>query len=221
MDKKTWQIYIKDRFYLLESFLNEQVKIHNEQRSRLKTFQEKRASGDYSDEYIEREQAKFEGEKRIQNQLAYEKALELIDKLIETMQARQDEPVDLADANLTNALNILNLAGSKLDIGELIKLVDQFTGNPAALKTLKSVFENQDLSFGVKLVDDRLYEPAFIEQGFKENAFYTFMQAGSLNSFATVINKIAQKEGLTFPKEGGLIDPEGATERMLAVAGLR
>lgn len=221
MDKKTWQIYIKDRFYLLESFLNEQVKIHNEQRSRLKTFQEKRASGDYSDEYIEREQAKFEGEKRIQNQLAYEKALELIDKLIETMQARQDEPVDLADANLTNALNILNLAGSKLDIGELIKLVDQFTGNPAALKTLKSVFENQDLSFGVKLVDDRLYEPAFIEQVFKENAFYTFLQAGSLNSFATVINKIAQKEGLTFPKEGGLIDPEGATERMFAVAGLK
>ncbi|MHB1155186.1 MAG: hypothetical protein ACYC00_23040 [Eubacteriales bacterium] len=221
MDKKTWQIYIKDRFYLLESFLNEQVKIHIEQRSRLKTLQEKRASGDYSDEYIEREQAKFEGEKRIQNQLAYEKALELIDKLIETMQARQDEPVDLADANLTNALNILNLAGSKLDIGELIKLVDQFTGNPAALKTLKSVFENQDLSFGVKLVDDRLYEPAFIEQVFKENAFYAFLQAGSLNSFATVINKIAQKEGLTFPKEGGLIDPEGATERMFAVAGLK
>jgi len=220
MDKKTWQIYIKDRFYLLESFLNEQVKIRNEQRTRLKTLQEKKASSDYSEEYIEREQAKFETEKRIQNQLAYDKALELIGKLTETMQARQDEPVDLADANLTNALSILNLAGSKLDIGELIKLVDQFTGNPAALKTLKSVFENQDLAFGVKLVDDRLYEPAFVKLAFEENAFYTFLQAGSLNSFASVVNRIAQKEGLTFPKEGELIDPEGATEQMFAAAGL-
>lgn len=220
MDAKTWNIHIKDRFFNLESFTRKQVDRRNKLRERRLELQKQASSGDYSNEYMERLFAQLDREQAENAEAAYAEALEHIGKLVETMQSRYAEPLDLADPALSNALNIITLTGGNIEHAELVKLVDTFTGSPAALKTLRSVFERQDMGAGVELVNQRLYEPAFVAQRLAETAEQAFRQSGSLNGWASEVNKYAQREGLTFPKDGGTIDPAGAYAAMRRGAGL-
>lgn len=221
MDKHTWEIYIRDGFYNLQSFMKEQVKARDAYRKANADLRELEKTGDYKPEYIEKKRSEIDSDFRVKNAAAYKNALDLIGKLTGTMQTRYSEPLDLSDPALTNALNVINLAGANLDHLELNKIIDSFTGNPAALKTLRSVFQKQGMSKAEERANSLLYEPAFVEQRLREVADSSIRQGGSLNAFAGEINKLAVKEGMSFPLDGGgSIDPVGVAEAFRAGAGL-
>jgi len=172
----------------------------------------------YSADYIRKEIEKLDSEERNNRELAWTKANELIEGVYNAMQERHNEPLDLEDIRFLNALNLINLAGPKLDRTELAGIAEQFIGSPAELRALRAVFENLGLDDTV--VSEWIYSPGNALVSLKEQAEYAFRQGGSLNGFAAAVNKIAKKEGMSFPKDGGTIDPGGVTDSMRAAAGL-
>ncbi len=174
----------------------------------------------YSADYIERELAKLENEERNGREEVWMKAKELIEGVYNAMQERHNEPLDLNDTKLSAALNLIALAGPKLDHAELAGIIDQFIGDPAALKTLRAVFDNLDNKSASELVSEHLYSPNDVLTSLKDQSDYAFRQGGSLNGFATAVNKIVTKEGMTFPKDGGMIDQDGVIASARTAAGL-
>ncbi len=174
----------------------------------------------YSADYIRQELAKLENEERNGREEAWMKAKELIEGVYNAMQERHNEPLDINDTGFSAALNIINLAGPKLDRTELAGIIDQFTGNPAALRTLRAVFDNLGLTSAAEIVSERIYSPTDVLTSLKEQSDWAFRQGNSLNSFAAAVNKITQKEGMTFPKDGGTIDQDGAIASTRTAAGL-
>lgn len=209
------------RFSNLESFMNGVVEQRARHRAELVSLREKAATGDYTQEYLDKEQARLDQALQARNQEAYQKSLELIGKLAETAQAAYDRPVDLNDPALQAALNIVNLTGGDMDLQELEKLVSQFIGVPPALKTLRSIFQKQEMDAGVNLVNERLYDPGLAQASLSDQAHQAFSQGGSLNGFGYVVNGIAKKEGLAFPSNGdSSIDPQGVLDSVWQGAGL-
>ena len=59
-----------------------------------------------------------------------------------------DEKIDLSDAKLQAALNIVNLMGHKLPHAQQISIIQDFQGRPAELNFLADVFDSQKLYYG-------------------------------------------------------------------------
>ena len=59
-----------------------------------------------------------------------------------------DEKIDLSDAKLQAALNIVNLMGRKLPHAQQISIIQDFQGRPAELNFLADVFDSQKLYYG-------------------------------------------------------------------------
>jgi len=148
----------------------------------------------YSADYIRQELEKIENEERNNRESAWTKANELIEGVYNAMQERHNESLDLEDIRFLNALNLINLAGPKLDRTELTGIIDQFTGNPAALRALRAVTDNLGIKSASDLINERLYSPADVLTSLKEQSDWAFRQGNSLNSFATSVNKIVKKE---------------------------
>jgi len=177
------------------------------------------ATGDYSQEYLDKKQADLDRDRRTQDQKSAVEVQKYVDALIELAQEQYEMPLDVNNGALNNALGVLDKLGDQMPIMQLRGYVDQFVGQPAALRTLKAFFETKDMASGVEHVNKYLYEPFMTAISLKTYVD-TLSRGGSLNELATEIGKIAQKEGLKFPENGGLIDPAGAEEAMRAAAGL-
>lgn len=59
-----------------------------------------------------------------------------------------NEKIDLSDAKLQAALNIVNLMGGKLPHAQQISIIQDFQGKPAELNFLADVFDSQKLYYG-------------------------------------------------------------------------
>ncbi len=207
---------LQERLWELEKHTRSEIARRADiQQRRAKLKQQKDV---YSADYIERELSKVEKEEKLNREEAWTKANELLENLYNTLQERYNEPLDLSDTRLPVVFDLLELGGPKLERSELAGVVEQFIGNPAALKALRAVFDNLGLDDTV--VSEWIYSPGDILTALKEQADWAFRQGNSINGFATAVNKIAKKEGMTFPKDGGTIDPGGVTDSMRAAAGL-
>lgn len=222
MDSKTWRLTLRDHLSMLGSFLSEQAKTRDEYRQQHAKLANRELMRHYTQEYIQDEVNKLDKQQRQANDAGGLKAAEMLNDLFRDAQRRRDEPLDLADKNLSTALAVIRAGGQKLGGGELKGIVNGFVGNPAALRTLRSIFENLVMPWGVAEVDRFIYEPTLVEQQLRDLVLTTFQMGGSLNTFSSALNKFAEKEGQRFPldSDSSLIDQAGADETLRRAAGL-
>lgn len=74
-----------------------------------------------------------------------------IGKALETVREYRtfpNEKIDLSDAKLQAALNIVNLMGRKLPHAQQISIIQDFQGRPAELNFIADVFDSQKLYYG-------------------------------------------------------------------------
>lgn len=66
-------------------------------------------------------------------------------------------------------------------------------------------------------LDKQIYEPEAAFDKLHEDAYYSFIQEGSLNELSGAESKIAALEGIDFPK---MVDEAGSDEVLRSAAGL-
>lgn len=213
-----YQIVLRERFDALEKFLRGQVDARQKHRQELTRLRESRFEPEYLEEQIANAAARF----REANAAALPKALELVGALVETISERHQDPLDLTDPRLSTALTTISTIGPRMDHADLARLVDQFVGDPAALRALLAGFESVGLTTAIGLVTSKLYHPADVKHRLSSVVQEVFRGDGaSLNFLASEVGKVAAKEGLPFPKDGqALIDPEGAVMAVRMATGL-
>lgn len=169
-------------------------------------------------EVVERKLSEIAKEREELDRAAREKGRELIRGLVEAMEARAAESLDLSDQDFTTAVNLINVLGDRLPYSEQIAIVDTFTGDQAALRTIEKLFEAKGLDKGAEYARSKQYTPALVSAALQEYNNAAFQPNGSLNAYASEIRRIALKEGYAdFP---GMVDEAGAMEATRAAAGL-
>lgn len=169
----------------------------------------------YTADYLENKQETIRLSQRNSNQVDFEKVSELLLKLKEAAAENQSK-LDLSNPALTNALKLIELGSSRLDADTIRKINVSFTGDQSALRALKAVYQMQGVVDDGGL-ENQLYEPESTFASLQEYAYFSFMQNGSLNTFWTQVNKIANLEGIQYPE---LVDEAGAVDSMRRAAGL-
>ncbi len=217
---EAYRSLVQDHLSTLELFLRKQA-------TERETYRKQRASivenqNGFLPEVAEKQLTDLDSKTRQKWAAAYEEVCGLIESLVTGSQARYEEPLDLSDPSIIPALTIIQTVSTALPFEGLKRLIDSFTGNPAALKILNAAFEGRGMTAGVELVKQRLYDPAFVEVRLKEVAVISIGQGGSLNAFAGEVNRLmAIPEGMTFPLDNGeSIDPQGVLISMRKAAGL-
>lgn len=215
MDAKEYNLTLRDHRARLQRLLADAVKARDGHRAKLKGIHE--LSRDYSQEFLERKLQQAEAEIERSNAELHARAQRILEDWSKDMQTRHEQPLDLSDPTISSAINLISLAGHQIEHRDLTGMVDQFRGNPAALRGLRAVFEAQDLPQGVQLVDARTYEPAVAVAALKRTIDAAFKDNGSLNAIAVEAWRVFEKEGLEFPR---MVDEAGVDEALRAGAGL-
>jgi len=219
MNKTQWGYKFRGALLDLQNVLKSEVAARSADRASERKWADSTAT--YSAQHIEGEIATIKARATERNNTLYLRVVELIDALAAAVDQRYSEAVDLGDQALATALNLIALAGAKISPVELGKLVEQFRGDPAALRMLRAVFDNQGHEAGSVLVAGMLYSADDIRRILTSAAGLAFLNRQSLNAFASQVDKFAQKEGLRFPLDDGeMLDPDGAQESMWQAAGL-
>lgn len=69
---------------------------------------------------------------------------------LETVKANNslaDEPLDINDPKVQNAINVISLMGKNLTYADQISMLEGFRGNPAALRFIQSAFRKSGLTY--------------------------------------------------------------------------
>ena len=69
---------------------------------------------------------------------------------LETVKANNslaDEPLDINDPKVQNAINVISLMGKNLTYADQISMLEGFRGNPAALRFIQSAFRKNGLTY--------------------------------------------------------------------------
>ena len=72
---------------------------------------------------------------------------------LETVKANNnlaDEPLDINDPKIQNAINVLNLMGKNLTYTDQISMLESFRGNPAALRFIQSAFKKNGMGYAAE-----------------------------------------------------------------------
>jgi len=219
MSKTQWGYKFRGALLDLQNALKSEVAARSADRASERQWAD--SSATYSAQHIEGEIAAIKARAGERNNALYKRVLELIDALAAAVDQRYAEGVDLSDQALATALNLIALAGPKISPVELGKLVEQFRGDPAALRMLRAVFENHEHEAGIALVNGMLYSADDVRRILQSAAGLAFLNQQSLNAFASYVSGFAQKEGETFPLDNaGMLDPEGLEVAMWQAAGL-
>lgn len=215
MDSKEYNLRLRDIRANLQTLLEKAVKARDGYRAKLAALHER--ARDYSQEYLQKQIEQIEAEIATSNAELHKQADRILDDWSEAMSTRHQQPIDLSDPAITAAINLISLAGHQLTYEDLTGLVDQFRGNPAALRALRAVFETQDLPSGVRLVEKRTYDPAGAILALKSAIDNAFKANGSINAIAVEAWRVFEKEGVEFPR---MVDEAGVDEALRAGAGL-
>ena len=100
---------------------------------------------------------------------------------------------------------------------EIVKKINsQFAGDQSSLRALRDIYKARGVVYDGGL-DELIYEPESAFEHLGEWAYHSFIKEGSLNEFASAINKVASMEGIDFPK---MVDEAGSVSAMRKVSGL-
>ena len=72
---------------------------------------------------------------------------------LETVKANNslaDEPLDINDPKIQNAINVISLMGKNLTYTDQISMLESFRGNPAALRFIQSAFKKNGMSYAAE-----------------------------------------------------------------------
>ena len=72
---------------------------------------------------------------------------------LETVKANNslaDEPLDIHDPKIQNAINVISLMGKNLTYTDQISMLESFRGNPAALRFVQSAFKKNGLTYAAE-----------------------------------------------------------------------
>ena len=125
------------------------------------------------------------------NQANYEALSLLAREITDTAKANASKPIDLNDAKLTNALQLLSLG--KFDYTQATGLASQFIGNRPALDLLRRTMQEKGINSGI---DNMVYDPGAYDEALKEHLYNIFWQDGTPGGLINLLGKIAKFEGL-------------------------
>ena len=131
---------------------------------------------------------------------------------------KRHELLDLEDVKLSNALKIIQTAGSNITDDNIKNILNQFVGDQAGLRVLKQSLAGAGAKSSA-LLESVVYEPVSMFHDVR-NAIEWHLNASqlvSVNQVAHQIEKLAKYEGFEFKTD---IDPDSATEAFRAAAGL-
>lgn len=132
--------------------------------------------------------------------------------------AKRHEMLDLEDVKLSNALKIIQTAGSNITHDNVKMILSQFVGDQAGLRVLKESLAGTGAKF-TELLDGVVYEPASVFHSVRSEAegHLNPSQLVSVNQAARQLAKLAKYEGFEFNTD---IDPDGTTDAFRAAVGL-
>jgi len=141
-----------------------------------------------------------------------------LDSMFESVTKRH-ELLDLEDVKISNALKIIEAAGSKITLENIKKLVSQFEGDQAGLQILKQALEGVD-ALPLQIVNNMVYEPVTAFHKAKEVVWGELnpYHLGSINLAAYEIARLAKFEGFEFNTN---IDPDSLIDAVRKGAGLQ
>lgn len=149
------------------------------------------------------------------HQEAFEKAIEILQDLGKDAMEKSSV-LNLNNPALANALKLIELSGAGISTETVRKINSRFAGDQAALRALRDIYKAHGVVYDGGL-DKQIYEPESAFDHLGEWAYHSFTKEGSLNEFASAINKVASMEGIEFPK---MVDEVGSDEVMRSAAGL-
>lgn len=210
---------MKTQFDALKKLLDETAKAKEATKRTIAELEASRKdySDDYNREFITPRIAKAKTTLQASMNASLEKVLQYIGELSTLASEKANQPLDLGDARLGNALRIIELAGDKLSHAQARQINAAFVGNRPALDILKTAYQAK----GVKSDGDMqnmVYSHEVMARNLTEKA-YNALGGGqaSLNSLGREISKYATLEGLDFQGE---IEPGGDVFAMRKAAGL-
>lgn len=208
---------MKQIFNELEKLLRKTVQARQDVKL---TVAKLKASGkDYSPDYIKNQLdpqiVKAQSGLDALHLAGYEKATELLSELNNLVIAKHSK-LNLDNPAWTNALKLIELSGADIDTETTRKINESFANDQSALRALRGVYKAKGVVYDGDL-DKQIYDPESAFSNVQEWAYTSMMQEGSLNSFATAINKIAAFEGIEFPT---MVDEAGFDRAMFSAAGI-
>ena len=127
------------------------------------------------------------------NQANYEALSLLAREITDTAKANASKPIDLNDAKLTNALQLLSLG--KFDYTQATGLASQFIGNQPALDLLRRTMQEKGISSGI---DNMVYDAGAYDEALKEHIYNIVWQDGTPGGLINLLGKVAKFEGIEF-----------------------
>ena len=109
----------------------------------------KEATGNWSPNTIKAEKEKAYADRdRVCHALAHS-----MRPALETVKANNslaDEPLDINDPKIQNAINVISLMGKNLTYTDQIFMLESFRGNPAALRFIQSAFRKNGMNYAAE-----------------------------------------------------------------------
>ena len=208
---------MKQKFGELEKILRQTAQARQDLKSTIVKLNKQRK--DYSEErakeFIDPQIKKAQNGMSALHLAGYEKALGLLDQLNGLAVAKHSK-LKLDNPAWQNALKLIELSGAGLDSETVNNINSNFTGDQPALRALRDVYKANGVVYDGEL-DKQIYDPESAFEHLGEWAYNSFIKEGSLNRFASAINKVASMEGIEFPK---MVDEAGSDDVMRAAAGL-
>lgn len=162
------------------------------------------ASKDYTPEYIREnitpklEQMKVNN-KVLNNQIYADVCANL--REIETLAEQNQVGLDLSRPEWTNALHLIEMAGSNIS-GDLVRQINaSFANDQPALKALQQIYREKGIKYDGGL-DKQISSPGRQYEYLRDFAFTSLVQEVSLNSFAAAIQRVIKLEGEGFEFPG-------------------
>lgn len=116
---------------------------------RLAEIKAKEATGNWSPNTIKAEKEKALADRdRVCHTLAH-----AMRPALETVKANNnlaDEPLDINDPKIQNAINVISVVGKNLTYTDQISMLESFRGNPAALRFVQSAFKKNGMTYAAQ-----------------------------------------------------------------------
>ena len=131
------------------------------------------------------------------NQLRAE-IMDLSRGIADELAAKANTSLDLTDVKFINALQLANLVN--LDYRQATSLAEQFRGNQAAIRLLKSKFDERKITSGI---DELMYDPAKVMDTIESHVINITGLNKPAEGLMRYIGKLAKYEGIDLPEVGG------------------
>ena len=124
-------------------------------RDALAEIRQREATGNWSPNTIKAEKERVTNDRdRVCHALAHSMRSAL--NVVKANNNLADEPLNISDPKLQNAVSVLSLAGKNLSYADQISLLETFRGDPANLRFIKSAFEKNGLTYAAKQADSMM-----------------------------------------------------------------